>query len=110
MALDLAGNVAGFPQDSHIPIFAAAHDAGVHLEVCTSVNLQIDFFPDMIAHSVDRLRKAGVSVGINTDARLTAGTTLTKEYRALQAAFGWGRTYFVAVNRQAMEASFARRH
>lgn len=155
VALDLAGDEAGFPLDAHVPVFAAARAAGVpciahageaagaesvletlrqlqpcrighgvraiedpraveaviaagaHLEVCPSVNLQIGIFPDMASHSVARLRQAGVSVGINTDARLTAGTTLTQEYRALEAAFGWGRADFTDVNRAALAASFA---
>jgi adenosine deaminase len=82
-------------------------ERGIHMEVCPSVNIQIGLFPTMAEHPVDRLRRFGISVGVNTDARTTTGVTLTQEYALIARTFGWTRTDFIAVARAALEASFA---
>ena len=82
-------------------------ERGVHLEVCPSVNLQIGLFPSAGEHPIDRLRRKGVSVGVNTDARATTGVTLDHEYQALAEAFGWDDDVFRQCNRNALAASFA---
>ncbi|MBP7867288.1 MAG: adenosine deaminase [Acidobacteria bacterium] len=82
----------------------AAHR--VHLEVCPSCNVQIGLFPSHAAHPVDRLFRAGVSVGINTDSRTLTDVTLTGEYERLRDAFGWGLPEFYLCNRNALDAAF----
>ena len=82
-------------------------ERGVHLEVCPSVNLQIGLFSSAAEHPIDRLRRMGVSVGVNTDARATTGVTLDSEYQLLAEAFDWGEDVFRQANRNALAASFA---
>jgi adenosine deaminase len=81
-----------------------------HLEVCPSSNVQINVFDTFEDHSVDALYHAGVSVGINTDARTTTPTTLTKEYEHLHRTFGWGPEHFYRCNVNALKASFISNH
>lgn len=78
----------------------------VHLEVCPSCNVQIDVFPTYAEHPVDRLRKSGVSLSINTDARGPTDLTLRQEYQRLETTFGWTKRDFVARNLNAINASF----
>lgn len=79
---------------------------GIHLEICPSCNVQTGIYPTLTDHPVDRLFRAGMSLGINTDARTVTGTTLGEEYMRLHEAFGWGLDHFRAVNRSALSAAF----
>lgn len=79
---------------------------GVHLEVCPSCNIQIDVFRTYADHPVDRLRKSGIPLSINTDARGPTDLTLRQEYQRLDAVFGWTTREFVAANLNAINASF----
>lgn len=79
---------------------------GIHLEVCPSSNIQVGVFPDLAAHSIDRLAKAGVSLGINTDARTVAPVSLSLEYDRLAACFGWERESFLEHNLEAASHAF----
>ncbi len=60
----------------------------VHLEVCPACNVQIDVYGSLAEHPIDRLYRAGVSVGINTDARGVTPTTLSQDYARLAETFG----------------------
>jgi len=154
VALDIAGDEAGFSIDAHIPAFRYALDHGlgrtahageargagsvwetlrafapsrighgvrsiedaslvehlrrerIHLEVCPSSNVQTRTFLTYGAHPVDRLLRAGVSLGINTDARTIANVTLEQEYDRLRQHFGWGAEELLACNREALRAAF----
>jgi adenosine deaminase len=61
--------------------------AGVHLEVCPTSNVQTDVVPTLAEHPVDRLYRAGVPLGINTDARTITDVTLSDEYARLATTF-----------------------
>lgn len=76
------------------------------LEVCPSCNLVCNVFGSIQEHSVDQLKRAGVKLNINTDARTIADTTLNKEYQLLHDAFGWQVSDFVKTNLDALDASF----
>lgn len=78
----------------------------VHLEVCPSCNIQIDVFDRYEDHPIDRLRRLGISVGLNTDARGPTNLTLTDEYERMHQIFGWGLDEFRASNRSALSAAF----
>jgi adenosine deaminase len=78
----------------------------IHLEVCPSCNVQIDIYDTYADHPIDRLYKAGLSVGVNTDARTIVNTTLTQEYERLHQVFGWGKEYFLRCNLNALHAAF----
>lgn len=81
-------------------------DRDIHLEVCPTVNIQVDVFDTIGDHPIHRLREAGVSVGVNTDARATSGTTLAGEYRLLHDTFGWTVEDFASVNREMLRHAF----
>lgn len=79
---------------------------GVLLEICPSCNLVCNLFDSIDDHPIDRLKRMGVRLNVNTDARTVADTTLNKEYQLLHDAFGWQDDDFNRSNRQALEASF----
>jgi adenosine deaminase len=78
----------------------------VHLEICPSCNIQIDVFDRYEDHPVDRLRRLGIAVGLNTDARGPTDLTLTDEYERMHRTFGWGLDEFRSSNRNALCAAF----
>jgi adenosine deaminase len=154
VALDIAGDEAGFPIDAHVPAFRYALDHGldrtahageacgaasvwetlrafqpsrighgvrsiedpaliahlrrqrIHLEVCPSSNVQTRASSSYSAHPVDRLFRAGVSLGINTDARTITNVTLEQEYDRLREHFGWTDAELLICNREAIRAAF----
>ncbi len=87
-------------------LVAHLREAGIHLEVCPSCNVQIGIAPDYAGHPVDRLYRAGVSLGINTDTRTISDITLTQEYERLAATFGWTAVDFRQANLNAARAAF----
>jgi adenosine deaminase len=78
----------------------------IHLEVCPSCNVQIDIFDTYADHPVDKLYRAGVSLGINTDTRTLTDVSLCVEYERLRDTFGWRSDNFLACNRMALAAAF----
>jgi adenosine deaminase len=78
----------------------------VHLEICPTNNVQLDVFPTYADHSLDRLYRQGVSLGISTDNRTLTPITLTQEYEKLETTFGWGKSDFLKCNLSAIEAAF----
>ncbi|HWF46633.1 MAG TPA: adenosine deaminase [Bryobacteraceae bacterium] len=154
VALDLAGDEAGFPIDAHVPAFRYAIEHGlhrtahageasgaasvwetlrafqpsrighgvgsiedpslidhlraerIHLEVCPSSNLQTGVCRNYDEHPVDKLFRAGLSLGINTDARTITNVTLEQEYARLQEHFGWSSEELMVCNREALRAAF----
>ncbi|MGE5111024.1 MAG: adenosine deaminase [Acidobacteriaceae bacterium] len=154
VALDLAGDEAGFPITPHIPAyeFARANNlcrtahageaAGaesvwdtlrllqpqrighgvrstedvalleflreqqIHLEVCPSSNLQTNVYSEMAGHALDDLYRAGLSVGISTDARTITDVTLEQEYEKMRQVFGWTDQELLQCNLNALRAAF----
>jgi adenosine deaminase len=154
VALDIAGDEAGFSVDAHVPAYRFAIDHGldrtahageargaesvwetlrafqpmrighgvrsiedaalvehlakerIHLEVCPSSNVQTRTCPTYSEHAVDRLFRAGVSLGLNTDARTITNVTLEQEYGRLRECFGWEDAELLACNREALRAAF----
>jgi adenosine deaminase len=78
----------------------------IHLEVCPTSNLQTGIVEGYEDHAVDRLFRAGLSLGINTDTRTITNITLTQEYEKLRQHFGWGPEEILACNRAALNAAF----
>lgn len=81
-------------------------ERGTHLEACPVCNVQTDCYETLADHPVDRLHRAGVSIGLNTDARALVGTTLTDTYTRMHETFGWEPADFAACNRHALAAAF----
>ena len=78
----------------------------IHLEVCPTSNIQTNTFDTYADHPIDRLYRAGISVGLNTDDRTLVNITLSQEYAKLHETFGWDANDFFHCNRNALEAAF----
>lgn len=78
----------------------------IHLEVCPSSNLQTNVYREMAEHVLDALYRAGLSVGISTDARTITDITLEQEYANMRKTFGWTNEEFLQCNLNAVEAAF----
>lgn len=79
---------------------------GIVLEVCPGSNVALGLYPNVTAHPIDALRRAGVAVTISTDDPPFFHTDMDAEYEALAVAFGWDDAAFRAINRTAAEAAF----
>ncbi len=78
----------------------------IHLELCPTSNVQTRAISTYGDHPIDRLRRSGVSLGINTDTRTITNVTLNDEYARLREHFGWSDADFMACNRAALDAAF----
>ena len=81
-------------------------EAGTVLEVCPGSNIALGLYPDWRAHPIAKLRKAGVKVTVSTDDPPFFRTSMTREYRALEKAFGWDESDFAALAGTALDAAF----
>ncbi|RDC72396.1 adenosine deaminase [Rhodovulum sp. 12E13] len=81
-------------------------EAGITLEVCPGSNVALRVYPETRAHPIERLRAAGVPVTVSTDDPPFFHTTMTAEYEALNAAFGWDEGDFREIARTAARAAF----
>lgn len=78
----------------------------IHLEVCPTSNVQTNVIGAIGDHPANWLYSAGVSIGINTDARTISNVTLANEYETLYLMFGWSTEHFRTCNMNALEAAF----
>jgi adenosine deaminase len=78
----------------------------IHLEVCPTCNVQTSIYDTYADHPIDKLHRAGVSVGVNTDARTITNITLSQEYAKLHQTFGWDTEDFFHCNENALKAAF----
>ena len=78
----------------------------IHLEACPTCNVQTDCYDTYADHPIDRLYRAGVSIGVNTDTRTISNITLNEEYRKLHQTFGWEKEDFFRCNVNALNAAF----
>jgi adenosine deaminase len=78
----------------------------IHLEACPTCNVQTDCYETYADHPIDRLYRAGVSIGVNTDTRTITNISLTQEYEKLQGTFNWGIEDFYNCNVNALNAAF----
>jgi len=81
-------------------------DKKIHLEICPSCNVQTSMYDQYKDHPVDQLKKAGVSLNINTDCRTIVDITLNLEYQQLTDNFGWTKQDFYDCNVNALKAAF----
>ena len=88
------------------PLVAELAARGLPLEVCPTSNLRLGVYPSIAAHPFDRLRRAGVSVTVNSDDPPLFGTTLEDEYLRLAAAFGYGPADLAALAGASFRHSF----
>ena len=83
-------------------------DRRIPLGVCPTSNLKLGVYAAIEAHPIDRLRRAGVVVSINTDDPVLLGASLEGEYALCSQAFGWSDEDLRALARNSIDASFAR--
>jgi adenosine deaminase len=88
------------------PVAAEVRDRGIPLELCPTSNVHTGAAPSIPAHPIDRLRRAGFAVTLNTDNRLMSGVTASGELAAVSAAHGWGLDEAAAVAETAAGALF----
>jgi adenosine deaminase len=78
----------------------------IHLEACPTCNVQTNCYDIYADHPIDRLYRAGVSIGVNTDTRTISDISLNEEYRKLRDTFGWEDEDFYQCNVNALKAAF----
>jgi adenosine deaminase len=82
-------------------------DRQIPLGICPTSNLTLGVYPSIEDHPIDRLRRAGVAVSINTDDPVLLGASLVSEYALCSKAFGWSDDDLRALARTSIDASFA---
>ena len=82
-------------------------DRQIPLGICPTSNLRLNVYPGIAQHPIDRLRRAGVAVSINTDDPVLLGASLVGEYALCSEAFGWTEEEVRALARTSIDASFA---
>ena len=88
-------------------LLARLAEAGTHLEMCPSCNVQLGLYSSFAAHPMKAFLEAGVSAGISTDQRTITNTSVSDEYLRLAAADPfWDVERFRACNRLALAAAF----
>lgn len=82
-------------------------DRRIPLGICPTSNLALGVYACIEDHPIDRLRRAGVTVSINTDDPVLLGASLVGEYALCSEAFGWSDDELRALARNSIDASFA---
>ena len=88
-------------------LVALLADRRIPLGVCPTSNLKLGVYAAIEAHPIDRLRRAGVVVCLNTDDPVLLGASLEGEYALCSQAFGWSDEDLRALARNSIDASFA---
>ncbi len=88
-------------------VVAMLAERKIPLGICPTSNLVLGVYPTIEAHPLDRLRRAGVRVSLNTDDPSLLSTSLPREYAIARQAFGWSDEVVRQIARTSVEASFA---
>ena len=78
----------------------------IPLEVCPTSNLGIGLYPDLAAHPLPQLLRAGVAVSLASDDPPMFATSLVEEYRRCTVAYGWDAAQLRALAAAAVQHSF----
>jgi adenosine deaminase len=79
----------------------------IPLEMCPKSNVQTRAAASLAGHPVTRLLRKGLRVTVNTDARTTSETSITREFDLLAHSHAWGLAEFWQCQKHAAEAAFA---
>jgi adenosine deaminase len=88
-------------------VVALLAERRIPLGICPTSNLTLRIYPSMAEHPIDRLRRAGVRVSVNTDDPGLLATTLPDEYRLAASTFGWDCETVREIAATSIDASFA---
>jgi adenosine deaminase len=78
----------------------------IPLEMCPKSNVQTRAAVSLAGHPISRLLRGGVRVTVNTDARTTSETSITREFELLAQSHAWGLAEFWQCQKNAAEAAF----
>ena len=78
----------------------------IPLEVCPTSNLGIGLYPDLAAHPLPQLLRAGAAVSLASDDPPMFATSLIEEYRRCARAYGWDAAQLRALAAASIEHSF----
>lgn len=81
-------------------------DHRIPLEVCPTSNVQTRVVSTLREHPLDRYRRMGIVVTLNTDNRLMSGVSLTDEYVNCAAAFGYSIADLAEFSLGAFDSAF----
>lgn len=87
-------------------LVAVLADRGVPLGVCPTSNVKLGLYPSYHDHPIERLRRAGVAVSVNTDDPCLLATSVEAEYAAAGLAYGWVEADYLAVAETSLRAAF----
>ena len=88
-------------------LVAVLAERQIPLGICPTSNITLGLYGGLEHHPVDKLRRAGVPVSINTDDPALLDLTLPQEYERTVDAFGWDREIVRQVAATSIDASFA---
>ncbi|WP_158814652.1 adenosine deaminase [Methylocapsa sp. S129] len=88
-------------------LVARLADRQIPLGVCPTSNLTLGLYARLEEHPIERLRKAGVPVSVNTDDPELLEIDLPKEYARCAAAFDWSAETCRNVAATSIRACFA---
>lgn len=79
---------------------------GIPLEICPASNVRLGAVSDLAEHPFDRLRRAGVTVTVNSDDPPQFETTIVDEYLNLARTFDYGAADLAAFAWTAVQHAF----
>jgi len=79
----------------------------IPLGICPTSNLALGVYRSIQEHPVDRLRRAGVRISLNTDDPSLLGASLEGEYALCSGAYDWSTEELRAIAGTSIDASFA---
>ena len=77
----------------------------IHLEVCPTCNVQTNCYDTYADHPIDKLYRAGISVGVNTDTRTITNITLSQEYAEVTSNVWMGYRRLFSMQQECPESS-----
>jgi adenosine deaminase len=88
-------------------LVAVLAERRIPLDICPSSNVRLGLYPSLADHPIEKLRKAGVPVSVNTDDPALLGLRLETEYGRCADTFGWTQDDCREMARNSVTASFA---
>jgi adenosine deaminase len=82
-------------------------DRQIALGVCPTSNLVLGLYPSLSEHPLERLRKAGIPVSVNTDDPALLETNLPEEIGKCADAYAWDKETCRQLAETSIRASFA---